>query len=166
MTASDALAFIEQHGIVLEAGRGPAPSLAEYVAGGPIKRSWWVHPKASEIFAITRSVRGSPDVLTCRLVQRKVTFVHRRLWPAIVRLSSILPSQDLAALREDHTRTGAHRVVSTPFPRWVPDATRISAREMALEDARSQLEPLLSILRAGSLCTLSLLSVLESAFTL
>jgi len=88
--------------------------------------------------------------LTSRLrLSECVTFIHRRLWPAIVRLSSVVPKQDLAALREERTRTGAHRLVSTPFPRWVPDATRITARGMPLEDAHSQFGPLLSILRAG-----------------
>src|SRR5260370_6826014 len=151
MTASEALAFIEQNGIVLEAGRGSAPSLAEQVAGGPIKGSWWVHPKASEIFTVTRAVRDSPDVLTCRLVERKITFVHRRLWPAIVRLSHVLPKQDLAALREEHSQTGAHRLISTPFPRWVPDATKITPRGMALQHPRSHLGPLLPILPVGPL---------------
>jgi hypothetical protein len=34
MTPKEALAFVEHHGVVLEAARGPVPSLAEAVAGG------------------------------------------------------------------------------------------------------------------------------------
>jgi hypothetical protein len=116
MTSTDALKFVKKHGVVLEAGRGPVPNLAEEIAGQPIKGSWWSHPKGREIFRLTRIVRDSPDVLTCRLIEGKITFVHRRLWPALVSLADHLGTQHLAALREEHTRTGAHRVTSVPFP--------------------------------------------------
>ena len=46
MSAADALAFVERHGIVLESARHAAiPSLAEAIAGEPIRGSWWAHPK-------------------------------------------------------------------------------------------------------------------------
>ena len=62
MTSRQALAFVRQHGVVLEAAFGPVPSLAEVIAGGPVRGSWWSHPKSHEIFAVTRAVRahGSP----------------------------------------------------------------------------------------------------------
>jgi len=50
MTDKQALAFVKRHGIVLQAARGPVPSLAEAIAGGPIRGSWWGHPKGREIF--------------------------------------------------------------------------------------------------------------------
>jgi hypothetical protein len=69
------------------------------------------------MFRLTRIVRDSPHVLTCRrLIEGTITFVHRRLWPALVSLADHLGTQHLAALREEHTRTGAHRVTSVPFP--------------------------------------------------
>ena len=61
MTLREATAFIRKHGVVLEAARGPVPSLAEAVAGGPIRGSWWSHPKGRAIFALTRAVRASDD---------------------------------------------------------------------------------------------------------
>ena len=63
MTSRQALALIEKHGIVLEAAHGPVPSLAELIAGSPIRGSWWSHPKGREIFTVTRAVRDSDDVL-------------------------------------------------------------------------------------------------------
>src|SRR5260370_12893803 len=80
MTSRQALAFIRKHGVVLEAARGPVPSLAEVIAGAPVRGSWWSHPKSHEIFAVTRAVRASGDVLVCRAVKDKFTFVHRRLF--------------------------------------------------------------------------------------
>jgi hypothetical protein len=44
MTPNQAIAFVREHGVVLESGRGPVPSLAEAVAQGPLKGSWWSHP--------------------------------------------------------------------------------------------------------------------------
>jgi len=99
MTPKQALAFVKTNGVVLESGRGPVPSLAEAIAGKPIRGSWWAHPKGHEIFLCSRAVRESPDVLVCRLVEGKVTYVHRRMWPALVRLAQELNSDRLAAIR-------------------------------------------------------------------
>ena len=46
----DAIAFVERHGVVLEAARGPVPSLAEAIACEPIGGSWWGHAKGGQIF--------------------------------------------------------------------------------------------------------------------
>ena len=109
-TARDALTFVRKHGIVLESAHGPVPNLAEAVAGAPIRGSWWGHRKGHEIFRLTRAVRASPEVLVCRLVDGKITYVHRRMWPALVRLSDRFERKDLAAVHEMHTRRGHHEV--------------------------------------------------------
>jgi hypothetical protein len=129
MTPRAALAFVRRHGIVLETARGAVPSLAEAIAGGPIKGGWWSHSKSREIFALTRGLRDSKDVLVCRLVGGKITFVHRRLWPALARLSRRFPRAGLAALTEIHTAQGRHVLRLVPFARWVtPDVKRRAAR--------------------------------------
>lgn len=85
----DPIRFVEKHGVVLEGGRGPRLSLAEAVAGERINGSWWRHKKARAIFRATRAVRDCNEVLVCRLAGGKITYVHRRLWPAIVRLAKL-----------------------------------------------------------------------------
>ena len=131
MTAREALAFIRKHGVVLESARGPVPSLAQVIAGEPVRGSWWSHPKSHEIFAVTRAVRDSDDVLVCRLIDGKITFVHRRLWPALVRVADQLPSVRLSQLREVHTRSGRHVTTEVPFPDWVPSNVRAVARSLS-----------------------------------
>jgi hypothetical protein len=131
MTPRAALAFIRRHGIVLEGGRGPVPNLAEAVVGAPIRGSWWGHAKGREIFSLTRVLRDSADVLVCRLVGGKITYVHRRLWPAVVRLAPRFERDDLAALREVHTLQGRHEVRTVAFPRWVPPAVKRQARRLS-----------------------------------
>ena len=50
VSPSEALAFVDRHGAVLQAARGPVPNLAEAVAGERIRGSWWGHPKGRAIF--------------------------------------------------------------------------------------------------------------------
>ena len=124
---------------MLEGGRGPRPSLAEAVAGEPIRGNWWGHKKGREIFRATRTVRDSDRVLVCRLVGGKITYVHRRLWPAIVRLAKLLDSKSISALREEHSRSGAHVVRTIPFPRWVPTDVHRAANNLSEDEACLQL---------------------------
>jgi hypothetical protein len=136
---TEVLAILKREGVMLESGQGPIPNLVEFIAGEPVKGNWWAHPQSHSIFALTRVVRDSPDVLTCRLVNGKVTFVHRRVWPALVRLANLFPQSRLAAIREVHTRTGAHKVITIPFPAWVPDHVMTAGRRLSTEHAVSTL---------------------------
>ena len=141
MTSRQALAFIRKHGVVLEAATGPVPSLAEVIAGEPIRGSWWSHPKSHEIFAVTRAIRDSDKVLVCRLVKGKVTFVHRRLWPALVRAASRFPSDRLSQVHEVHTSSGRHVTKEVPFPDWVPSNVRTAARSLSEKAALAEFAP-------------------------
>ncbi len=147
MTRRSALSFVKRNGIVLESARGPVPNLAEAVVGRRIRGSWWGHARGKEIFWLTRAVRDSADVLVCRLVGRKITYVHRRLWPALVRLARNFARRDLAAVREVHTASGRHEERLVPFPRWVPPAVKRAARRLAAADARAALGPAGELLR-------------------
>jgi hypothetical protein len=139
VTASDAIAFVRSHGIVLESARGPIANLAEAVAGERIRGGWWAHARGRDIFAATRVVRNSPDVLVCRLIAGKVTYIHRRLWPAVIRLADQLGKTALAAIREEHTASGSHRIVKLPFPKWAPKAAREAAKRLTEDRAWSRL---------------------------
>ena len=140
MTPRQAFAFVDKCGIVLESGRGPVPSLAETIAGEPIRGSWWGHPKGAEIFACSRALRNSEDILTCRLIDRKVTYVHRRLWPALARLSGDFKAERLAPIREIHTATGKHRIETVAFSKWVSADVRRKGASLSVEKARALLE--------------------------
>ena len=135
----DPIGFVARYGVVLASAKGPVPSLAEAVAGEPVRGSWWGHRKGQEIFHALGAVQDSPDVLCFRLIGGKVTFVHRKLWPALVRLAPVLGKDRLTAIRQEHTASGAHRNVRTPFPKWVPSETRLEAEALSESDARTKL---------------------------
>jgi hypothetical protein len=139
MTTQQALTFVKRHGIVLQAARGPAPSLAAEIAGRPIRGSWWAHPKSHEIFRTAQAVCAHPDVLVCKLAGGKITYVHRRLWPALVKLASRFPKERLAKVWEEHTETGAHASRSIPFPDWVPPEVQTQADRLSIQEAERSL---------------------------
>lgn len=137
--AFDAVQFVAEHGVVLASAKGPVPNLAEAVAGEPIRGSWWGHPKGSQIFHALGAVDDSADVLCFKLIDGKNTFVHRRLWPALVRLADVLGKDRLAAVKQEHTPSGAHRNLVTPFPKWVPAEVKEQAARLAEGEARAAL---------------------------
>jgi hypothetical protein len=143
VTRQQALAFVEKHGVVLQAARGPVPSFADFVAGERIRGSWWGHPKGQEIFRLTEAVIDSGQVLVCKLIDGKVTYVHRRLWPALVRLSSRFKRAELAKVWSEHTSSGAHVLKRVAYPKWVPPDVLRQARSLTERDAQIQLAVLL-----------------------
>jgi hypothetical protein len=139
MQGKQAIAWMKKCGIAVESARASVPSFAHVVAGAPIRGSWWVHPKGKEIFLLSRVIRRSRDVLVCRLVGGKITYVHRRMWPALVLLAGRFSKQRLSALNEVHTPAGKHKLVVTPFPDWVPNEVLQAAQKLTEKEASSQL---------------------------
>ncbi|MDB5969691.1 MAG: hypothetical protein JWQ90_2141 [Hydrocarboniphaga sp.] len=142
MTADEAMSFVREHGIVLTAARGPVPCLAEAIAREPIKGSWWAHPKGRQIFAVLQKLSESPEILVCRLVNGKVTLVHRRLWPALIRLADQFEPGQLAQVHQEHTSAGHHVAHDVPYPQWVPEAAFEEAQRLSKADALKALGPI------------------------
>jgi hypothetical protein len=140
MTPTQALAFINKHGIVLESSKGPVPSLAQTIAGGDIEGSWWSHPMGKEIFLLTRAVRASQQVLVCRLVAGKITFVHERVWPALVCAAELFRPEQLAQILEEHTASGKHVSREVPFPAWVTASVAAQADKLGQGRALKMIE--------------------------
>jgi len=129
------MALLVEYGVLLESARRPIPNVAEMVAGEPIKGSWWAHPASHAIFAAINELADSPDIVRLRLVNGKVTLIHRRVWPALVRISDRIPATKLAAVKEVHTASGAHRKFEVPFPEWVPSEVARAAAALTEEQA-------------------------------
>lgn len=136
--------LVAKHGVMLASARGAIPNVAEIVAGAPIIGGWWAHPKGKAIFAALSEIDDSDDIRCFKLVDGKITFAHRRAWPALVRLGrdGAIQLDRLAAVQQEHMPTGEHRNFVTPFPDWVDDATAAAATKLTLAAARAALPPL------------------------
>ena len=140
MTPNQAIAFIRRHGVVLEAAKGLEPSLAAEVAGGPISGSWWGHERGHEIYALTQHIEASNAVLICLLARQRRTYIHRRLWPAFVRLADRFPANALDQVTEMHLPGGRHKRVDIAFPNWVPEAIGQQAASLSMSTALHQIQ--------------------------
>ncbi len=133
--ADSTLAWIREYGVVLQSARGPVPNVAQFIAGEPIRGSWWGHPAGKEIYAILNILDDSPDLVSTRLINLKVTLLHRRVWPGVVRARDFLGVDRLSAIHSEHTTSGAHRSFEVEFPLWVPEATMREAASLSLDEA-------------------------------
>jgi hypothetical protein len=74
----------------------------------------------------------------------KITYVHGRLWPALVKLASRFRKADLAKTWNEHTHTGAHRSRRVAFPHWVPPDVLKAAEQLTLAEAEQVMGPWLA----------------------
>jgi hypothetical protein len=56
------------------------PSVTTIVAGAPVKGSWWGHAKGQEIFSAAEALKDNKDAAVAKLIDGKVTYIHRRHW--------------------------------------------------------------------------------------
>ena len=150
MTADEAMAFVREHGVVLASAKGPVPRLADVIAGESIKGSWWAHAKSHDIFNIIQEVGESPAILIRRLVNGKVTFVLRRLWPALVRVAHRFEANQLAQVHQEHTPAGHHVSRELSYPKWVPPEVVEEAQRLTEQEACSALGPWVTLPRKAS----------------
>ncbi|MEO8460044.1 MAG: hypothetical protein ABI451_05910 [Dokdonella sp.] len=139
MTADEAIEYVRHHGVVLVSARGVVPRLTEAIVGAPIKGGWWGHPQGRRIFAILQAASDCKDILTCRLIDGKLTLVHRRLWPALTRVAIRFPADRISQVRDVHTATGRHKSVEVPFPDWLPAKVIEESSELSEAQALAEL---------------------------
>jgi hypothetical protein len=98
-TADDLLSQLQLSGVLLHHDT-LLLSLTTLVAGEPVAGSWWAHPHAQQIYALLNTLAAHPDVLVVKLVLGKVTFIHRRLWPALLAVACAGESWQVAKLSD------------------------------------------------------------------
>ena len=96
------------------------------------------------IFDAANAICESPEVLVCKLIDGKVTYVHRRLWPALIKLAPRFRKDQLAKVWNEHTATGAHATRRVAFPKWVPGQVMKQAERLSDADAEQALSFLFS----------------------
>ncbi len=91
------LTALEQGGLLLIQDRS-FPNVVSLVTGETLRGSWWAHPRCHEIFGCLTAVAAAPDVLVTKLILGKVTFVHRRLWKAVLSVAMARDAWQLEGL--------------------------------------------------------------------
>jgi hypothetical protein len=84
--AAEALALLRKEKVLTLVPHPRFRSLVAEIAGGPVKGSWWAHEKGGAIFAVASALDDHAEVLSAKLVEGRVAFVHRSLWPPLLRL--------------------------------------------------------------------------------
>jgi hypothetical protein len=88
--------------LVKAAGVMSERALIDIVAGEPVQGSWWGHRAGQAIFQALEQLREDKDVFLCKYLDGKQTYVHRRLWPALLRVqgeASLWPALSAPARR-------------------------------------------------------------------
>ena len=140
MNLRQAMDFIRYHGVVLQSAKGLEPSLVVRIVGGPIHGSWWGHPMVREIYALANKIEKSKAVLVCTLASGKITYIHRRLWPAFVRMAGKFPGHSLDKVQQIHLPSGRHQRQDIQFPNWVPGTVLDSAERLSTPEASAEIE--------------------------
>jgi hypothetical protein len=128
------------------------PSVVGIITGQSLSTSWWSHPRGQEIFGCLESL--DDQAIPTNLINGKITFVDRRLWPAVVAMGlSRQPWQKaglgrvpkpkdvkerLLQFAEDvHTESGRHETRLKP---WSDFARERGVVTIAPEAAREEIE--------------------------
>src|SRR5439155_2757852 len=75
-TGQDALKLLRRERVLTLTPAGRPRSLVGEIAG-EVRGSWWGHPDGKLIYSIATHLEDSPEVLGAKLVNGKVSFVHR-----------------------------------------------------------------------------------------
>ncbi len=99
-TITQAVAALERQGLLMQSD-AKLPSVVALVAGKPVRGSWWGHPLGDAIHILNTQLREHPDVIATHLVCRKITYVHRRVWPELFGVATSKEKWQLDGLSKD-----------------------------------------------------------------
>lgn len=108
----DVLASLKEHGLLLQTDR-QLPNVCALVVGGPVRGSWWAHPRSHDIFRVSCALGDHPDVLITKLISAKTTYVDRAVWPAVIAAGRAREPWQMEHLSRD-ARTLLERVDRMP----------------------------------------------------
>ena len=124
------------------------PSVVGLFCGRAVKSSWWGIPEGQEIFRCLDSLDSGTAVAT-RLINRKVTYVHRRLWAALVTVGAARQPWQVRALSAEashllaRTTAGESPVAHGATARELQERLLVVAQEVHTATGRHEirLEP-------------------------
>jgi len=94
---------LETVGLLLVSG-SEIPNVRGLITSRQSTGSWWADPAAQQIFLINDRLEAHPDVTIAKLVSRKVTFVHRRLWDHLFAVAAARDDWQVSGLSKEARR--------------------------------------------------------------
>jgi hypothetical protein len=91
------LDVLAKSGLLLKQDKN-LPNVVSLITGEALDTSWWSHPQGRLIFTVLAQLADHPDVLFAKLLHRKVTLVHRKLWPALLAVACAREAWQLRGL--------------------------------------------------------------------
>src|SRR5215467_11117714 len=79
--------WVRDRGIVTLTPEIGVSSLVAKIGGAKIPARWWSASNANRIYKAYMGLVEDADILATKLVKGKVTLIHRRLWPELIRLT-------------------------------------------------------------------------------
>jgi hypothetical protein len=120
------LRILRTQGLLLKQDRALA-NVVSILVGHSVSGSWWAHPQAHRIFRAMSELARRPEVVVAKLVAGKDTFVHRRLWPALVGVGRARERWQLY-----HLSPAARRMLAALARRGQLTGSGAAARELAV----------------------------------
>jgi hypothetical protein len=121
------------------------PNVVTIVTGESLHVSWWAHPLGHVVFRCANEIAAHPDVLVSKLLDGKVTFVHRRLWPALLAIAIARePWQTTGLSREgqallDQVESAESIVASGPASKEIEGRLLVLGDQIHTESGRHQI---------------------------
>jgi hypothetical protein len=137
------LEFVQGNKIVTESARAAVPAVVRFMVAHDYSGNWWSLPNSSLIYNALQAVKESSELLVCRLVEGKVSYVHRECWAPLSVLQDYLPHEALAKVQEVHLPSGRHTTSALLLSEWMPADVRKEAAGMTTADAVDRLEAML-----------------------
>ena len=81
------MADMQNFNLLLESD-SQLPNVAGIVTGETIRGSWWGHPQSNLIYEVCCRLHDHPDILAIKLISGKITYVERKLWSAVIGVST------------------------------------------------------------------------------
>jgi len=132
---ADVLGELEEHGLLLQIDAA-FPNVCALVVGEPVRGAWWAHPRSHDIFRVNCALAEQENVMLCKLVSGKRTYVHRTLWPTVLEVARSREPWQMKTLsiagRELLAEVDAHPVQPAGANRKI--ASELEARLLAHAD--------------------------------
>jgi hypothetical protein len=160
-SCADVRRELKRIGLLLQQDK-KLPSVVGIITGESLSTSWWGHRRGNEIFQCIESLEN--EAIAANLISGKVTFIHKRLWPALVTIGNarerwqttglaakpgVKESRErlLAHAEQVHTEKGRHEIRFQP---WAEFASGRGVVTIDLDRARAEIESAAEALGSAS----------------